>query len=190
MDFSKVATDTAANTMLEVEYVLALNIAPSDKRSILRSIFMNHGRNFYEQLFNANSEVFDSAAIGPSGFVDSDDQIGHLSAKLVENYYLGREFDIIVKAFYDSVLGRAQEEAFRNAVSLNKHPTLTRSMVGETCKWCQDRAGTHVNPSSSDFARHDHCDCEFKTSGYNTRNGVLKNYVKINGKNRTGGATL
>lgn len=185
MDFSKVAADTAAYTMMEVEYVLALNIPPADKRSIIRSIFLKHGQKFYLQLFDANSEVFDSLALGTEGFVDSDDQVAHLAAKLVQNYYLGRELGVIVQEFYDSVLGQAQYEAFENAKSLDKHPTLTRTMVGETCKWCQDRAGTHTNPSPSDFARHDHCDCKFDTSGYNTRNGRLKNYIKVGGTYRT-----
>lgn len=185
MDFSGVAIDTAANTMVEVEYILSLNISPAEKRQNLRNIFLTHGRKFFMQLFNANSEVFDSVALRSNGFVDTDDQIGHLAAKLVQNYYLSREIDAIVREFYDSVLGKAQEEAFRNAVSLDKHPTLTRTMVGETCKWCQDRAGTHIYPESSLFARHDHCDCKFETSGYNTRNGKLKNYIKVDGRNRT-----
>lgn len=185
MDFSRVATDTAAYTMDEVEYVLLLDISPADKRSILRNIFLKHGQKFYLQLFNANSEVFDSLALGTNGFIDVDDQIGHLAAKMVQNYYLGREIAAIVQEFYDSVLGKAQEEAFNNALSLDKHPTLTRRMVGETCKWCQDRAGTHIHPLGSDFARHDRCDCEFETSGYNTRNGKLKNYIKVGGEYRT-----
>lgn len=51
-------------------------------------------------------------------------------------------------------------------------------MVGETCQWCWDHAGTFVYPSGEDFVRHRDCDCLFVVSGYNSRNGILKNYVK------------
>lgn len=69
-------------------------------------------------------------------------------------------------------------EVFQNVLSLDKHPTLTRVIVGETCTWCIDRAGTHIHPSGEDFARYRNCDCLFVVSGYNSRNGILKNYVK------------
>ena len=177
MDFSKVATDTAESMDALVKFILSLNISPFEKKRRLVQAFRIVGASFYEKLFNASSEVFDSTAI--TTLVDLDEsQISRLADKLVQNYVLGREIDYLVKDYYDSELGRAQYEAFQNAVSLGKHPTLERTVVGETCQWCCDHAGTISYPSGEDFARHRDCDCLFVVSGYNTRNGLLKNYVK------------
>lgn len=178
MEFSKVATDVAKSMRAVVNYILELGISPDEKVARLVKAFRIVGNDFYKQMFDANSRVFDSAALDTLGFDNSDGQIERLAEKLVQNYNLGRQTDTLVKDFYDSELGQAQSEAFRNAVSLEKHPTLTRIMVGETCKWCQSMAGVHVNPTGEMFARHADCDCIFKVSGYNSRNGLLTNYRK------------
>ncbi len=177
MDFSKVATDTAKGMKDLVAYILSLNISPADKKGSIARAFRTVGSKFYSQLFEASSEIFDSRAITTLINLDYN-QISRLSEKLVQNYVLGREIDYLIKDYYDSELGRAQHEAFQNALSLNKHPTLERIVVGETCQWCWDHAGTFTHPSGEDFARHRDCNCMFIVSGYNTRNGLLKNYVK------------
>ena len=177
INFSPVATDIAESMDVAVKYILSLNISPDNKISRLSKIFNLVGSDFYVQMFDANSQLFDSTAIG-TDYYDMTDQINRLANKIVQNYNLGRPIDVLVKDFYDSALGKAQHEAFRNAVSLDKHPTLTRSIVGETCRWCIDKAGVHVNPGPELFARHSHCDCLFVTSGYNSRNGILTNYSK------------
>lgn len=177
MDFSKVATDTAESMDALVKFILSLDIDPDDKKGRIAKAFRIVGSEFYSKLYGANSEVFDSTAI--KTLIDLDyNQIDRLANKLVQNYVLGREIDYLVKDYYDSELGRAQDEAFQNALSMDKHPTLERIVVGETCPWCIDKAGVHLHPTGEDFARHRDCDCIFKVSGYNTRNGILKNYVK------------
>lgn len=177
MEFSKVATDTAESMDTVVKYILSLDIDPIEKKARLAKAFRIVGSEFYSKLYGANSEVFDSMAIGTLINLDYN-QIDRLADKLVQNYVLGREIDYLVKDYYDSELGRAQNEAFQNALSLDKHPTLERIIVGETCSWCVAKAGVHLYPSGEDFARHRDCDCIFKVSGYNSRNGILKNYVK------------
>lgn len=177
MEFSKVATDTAESMDRLVKFILSLDISPNEKKRRLAIAFRTVGARFYAQMFEATSEVFDSMAITTLINLDYD-QIDRLSEKLVQNYVLGREVDYLVKDYYDSELGRAQHEAFQNALSLDKHPTLERIVVGETCRWCIDRAGVKLYPSGEDFARHRDCDCMFIVSGYNTRNGLLNNYVK------------
>lgn len=181
MEFSKVASDTAKEMRKVVNYILDLNISPDDKISRLIKSFNAVGQDFYDQMFSANSELFDSEAIKSLGFSNPEDQIQRLSVKIVRNYNLGRETDALVKDFYDSALGMAQKEAFDNANSLGKHPTLTRIVVGETCQWCISKAGTYTYPSGEDFARHADCDCIFRVSGYNSRNGLLTNYIKKKG---------
>lgn len=191
MDFSAVADDTAVYTTVEVEYILSLNISPQNKRLELTKIFSKHGRFFFKKLFDANSKVFDSTTIGTNGFQNPNDQVETLAAKLVQNYYLNREIAVIVKAFYDSVLAQAGEEAFKNAISLDKHPTIQRFLSYTSkkgpCDFCRTLAnkGAVIYPDRMDFARHDDCHCTIKTSGFNSRNGKLKNYIKVDGRKRT-----
>lgn len=180
MDFHAVSDDLSTHAMSAVAFALGLDVSPNTKRVLLVSLFTMLGNEFYQQMYTANSEVFDSASITSSYTLD-EDRLQRLAWKLVRQYVLGRVVSAIVKEYFDCILADAEHEAFRNAVSLEKHPTLTRSVVSETCAWCQNLAGTHVNPEPIHFARHDNCDCQIVVSGYNTRNGVLKNYKKKKG---------
>lgn len=177
MNFSDVATDIGAQMMEVVNYILNLNISPEDKRVRLVRAFGIVGNEFFDKLFADNSELFGSN-IGTTGFSNPEGQTERLASKIVQNYELGRKNEAIVKEYFDSVLGDAQNEAFTNGKSLGRVPTLTRRLVGETCGWCRDRVGTFVDPPSELFARHDNCDCLFIVQGYNSRNGILTNYRK------------
>ena len=178
MNFSGTAKDLGQQMTKVVNYILSLDISPADKRNRLIKAFGIVGNEFFNKMFADNSLLFDSEAITSLGFQNPEDQIERLSAKLVQNYNLGRKTDEIVVGFFDSVLADAQHEAFENGISLGKVPTLTRSLVGETCQWCVDRAGTFTYPDGELFARHDNCDCLFIVNGYNSRNGILTNYRK------------
>jgi hypothetical protein len=178
MDFSGVTNDTSYRVYEAINFVLGLGISPEDKTLRIAKLVRQVGSHFHDQLYDAASQIFDSAAIATIGYQDVDAQSKRLATKIVRNYSLGRGSKSIVSAYYDSILGRAETEAFDNAVSMQKHPTLDRRIVGETCKWCESKAGTHTNPTPDDFARHDDCDCLFIVSGYNSRNGLLTNYIK------------
>ena len=178
MDFSKVAKDVGRQMTKVVDYILGLNISPEEKRLRLIKAFGIVGNEFFDKMFTDNSQLFASTAIKSTGYKDPEGQIERLSTKLVRNYSLGRPTNEIVRGFYDSVLADAQEESFKNARSLDRHPTLTRKLVGETCGWCASRVGTFTNPIGEMFARHDNCDCLFIVRGYNSRNGLLTNYRK------------
>lgn len=178
MNFSAPAKDLGQQMTKVVNYILSLDISPSDKRNRLIKAFGIVGNEFFNKMFADNSTLFDSEAITSLGFQNPEDQVERLSAKLVQNYNLGRKTDEIIIGFFDSVLADAQHEAFENGISLGKVPTLTRSLVGETCQWCVDRAGTFTYPDGELFTRHDNCDCLFMVSGYNSRNGILTNYRK------------
>ena len=178
INFEPVASDVAAQMSETVHYILSLDISAAEKVNRIVRSFNLVGSDFYVQMFGASSEVFDTMALSSMGYDEMLAQVERLGTKLVRNYALDYEIDPIVKDFYDSVLGKAMNEAFSNALSLDKHPTLTRSIVGETCSWCIARQGTFVNPDSEYFSRHRDCDCLLVVSGYNTRNGVLNNYVK------------
>lgn len=178
MNFSPTARDMSKQTIKAVNYILSLDISPDEKRRRLIRVFRIIGNEFFDKMFRDNSRLFDSEVIKSLGFENPEDQIERLSAKMVQNYNLGRKNDAIVTGFFDSVLADAQREAFNNGESLGKVPTLTRSLVGETCGWCAARTGTFVYPDSELFARHDNCDCLFIVQGYNSRNGILTNYRK------------
>jgi len=179
MNFSPTAKDLSRQMIKVVNYILGLDITPAEKRARLSKAFKIVGFNFFNKMFADNSELFDSTALKSLGFQNPDDQIERLSTKLVQNHNLDREYSPIVRGFFDSVLADAQNEAFNNSRSLGKVPTLTRSLVGETCGWCAARAGTFTYPDGELFARHDNCDCLFIVKGYNSRNGILTNYRKV-----------
>ena len=179
MNFSATAKDIGDQMAKVVAYILSLNIAPDEKRARLTKAFGIVGNEFFNKMFRDNSTLFDSGAINSLGFQNPENQVERLSAKLVQNNNLGRKTDEIVTGFFDSVLGDAQHEAFENGISLGKVPTLTRSLVGETCEWCVARAGTFTYPDGELFTRHDNCDCLFIVRGYNSRNGILTNYRKV-----------
>lgn len=178
MNFSPTAKDLSKQMVKVVNYILGLDITPAEKRARLSKAFRIVGFEFFDKMFIDNSMLFDSTALKSLGFQNPDDQIERLSAKLVQNHNLDREYTPIVQGFFDSVLADAQYEAFNNGISLEKVPTLTRSLVGETCGWCTARTGTFTYPDGELFARHDNCDCLFIVKGYNSRNGILTNYRK------------
>ena len=182
VDFSGVTNDTSSLVAAAVDMILSLDISPADKQSRIAALPYNVGEHYHTQLYDATSAVFDSTAIKSTGFNDMKDQTERLALKIVRNYALSRDtVTELVAAYYDSVLGKAQGEAFDNARSMQKHPMLTRSLVGEkNCDWCATKAAAspYINPTNEDFSRHHLCDCLFVVSGYNSRNGVLKNYVK------------
>lgn len=179
MNFSNIAKDLGEQTLTTVKYILGLGISTDRKKQMLAKLFRDIGFPFYDKIFRDASELFDSGAIGTTGFKDPDDQIGRLATKIVQNHNLGRtSTPAIVRTFYDSVSAQALDKSFKNAKSLGKHPTLTRILRGETCKWCRSMTGTFVNPEGEMFARHENCDCLFITKGYNSRNGVVNNYRK------------
>lgn len=178
IDLSKVAFDTAKNVHPAIKYILGLKISQDDKIKKINETIRLIGMDFYTQMFDASSEIFDSAAIGMTDYNQMTDQIERLSRKIVRNDNLGRQTYGLVDSFYHSALGKVQESAFRNAISLDRHPILTRTVVGKCCEWCGEMAGVHKNPTPDLFARHENCDCLFMTSGFKTRNGVLHNYKK------------
>lgn len=84
-----------------------------------------------------------------------------------------------VKNYIDSTIAKAQADAFKNAFQSGKYPTVDRRLTGrENCPWCEEKAGQYVDPPADVFHRHVGCDCIIITAGYNSRNGLLNNYVK------------
>lgn len=181
MEFSGVTNETARNVTDVIRGILASNFSPADKEAQIARVILIVGNDYHMQMYRAASQVFDSAAITSAGIDRANGQAERLANKIVRNYALSRgTVATLITEFYNTLLGRAQHEAFQNALSMQKHPTLTRELgPKKDCDWCIRKRGTHPNPKPEDFGRHDNCDCIFIVSGYNTRNGLLNNYVKV-----------
>lgn len=177
MEFTITAKTTGAEVSKIVDFILKQNWDKNTKARYLRRLFKLTGTSFFDKLFELNSDLLDSTALSSLGLDDYDLQIEQLSYKLVQNYNLTRETKPITTEFYYSVMGKAQYEAFDNAVSLGKHPTLTRSIRGETCPWCIRLAGTYTYPTNDMFRHHERCDCAFTVNGFKTRNGTYIGHV-------------
>lgn len=178
MDFSGIVEDTANGVYNIIVDVLRMDISPDTKINQIQAVLSQVGAQFGQKMFDDVSRLFGSSAIKSSIPYSENDQVYTLAQKIVRDSAFALDDKPLVKEYGDVILGRAQHSAFENARSLDRHPTLTRRMRGETCQWCVDRAGTFTDPPAELFARHDNCDCLFIVSGYNSRNGVLKNYKK------------
>lgn len=177
MDFHKVTKDLTFNTMPAIKYILNLPISLTDKAKRIQNVMSELGDELYTHMYQDISFMFDSGAIKAGG-IDVKAELSTIGTKLARNDVLSRPLEEIVQEYFDMVLAKTENESFRNARSLQKHPTLTRRMVGETCGWCAKLEGVHVDPEPIYFARHDNCDCLITVSGYNSRNGVVNNYAK------------
>jgi len=178
MDFRGIVEDTSSGVYDIINDVLRMDIDPQVKIDQIAAVLTQVGERFGQKMFNDVSTLFDSTAIAGTVPYNDNNQIYTLAQKIVRDNAFGLADNSILTEYLDVLLGRAEYEAFENAQSLEKHPTLTRRMRGETCEWCVLRAGTFTDPDPELFARHDNCDCLFIVSGYNSRNGVLKNYKK------------
>ena len=179
MDFEQIAIDTAKQVEDQIEYILKLNISPGDKQLRISRLVASVGVVYHDQAYGAVSTALGSEAVASAGQIDTTDRSNRLAQKVVRNYSLGRANDRTIKSFYDSELNEVQDQAFRNARSMEKHPTVTRVLSGsENCAWCKSLAGRHTRPTGEVFARHAGCDCVITVSGYNTRNGLVTNFVK------------
>lgn len=180
MDFSASAIDAARLVSVKINDIMGLDVSPESRRVMISRILSTVGVAYHSQMYSLTSEALGTAKMRSLGISSSEfrDQTDRLSLKVMRNYALSRPTREDIVTYYHSVLGNAQFEAFGNANMMGKHPTLKRTLVGDCCKWCQARAGLHINPTGDLFARHRKCDCILEVSGYKTRNGILQNFKK------------
>lgn len=94
-----------------------------------------------------------------------------------------------IRNFLMSSAAKGQSDATTVARQSGKRPTVTRTEHGDACKWCQSKTGTFTNPSSEIFHRHGGCEGKITTSGFRSRNGLLKNYKSGSFTSRTAPTT-
>lgn len=177
MEFSVVADAVGTEAEKTVKYILEQNWSPAKKRQYLIRLFTLTGNEFYNRIFQMGSEIFDSTALSDLGFTNPNGQIEQLAETLVRNYNLSRSTSEVTVEFYYSVMSDAQLVAFKNAISLDKHPVLTRTAHSKACDWCKRLAGTYIEPYEEAFRHHERCKCDFTLSGYGTRDGTYTGHV-------------
>lgn len=179
MDFREIVIDVARNVQDLIDEILDMGLSPDETMDEIAGVFEAVGREFGEKMVSDVSLALGASAIGATINYNENNQIRDLAEKLVRDNAFELRNRALPTEYFDVLLGRAEYTSFINARSLQKVPTLTRIATGkETCAWCEQRTGTFTYPERELFQRHDNCDCIFQVSGYNTRNGVLKNYKK------------
>lgn len=154
-------------------------ISPEIRQLNQEILLREVGSQVYAKVYEMNAFDFDIEYTKGSGIDDRFYGLAKVASYSVSTGYLGLEE--YVKNYLDNTAGKAQQDAFKNAQETGNYPTVKRVAVGDTCKWCRDKAGTYTDPPSDVFRRHGGCDCEIRTEGYKSRNGLLKNYKKTNG---------
>lgn len=184
MDFHPIIEEIADNVNSEINSILSLNISPDEKVRQISLVLGTVGRDFGDKMAADISYGLDADAITTTIESNVNDQVQVLALKIVRDNALGKNDFEIIREYYNTVLARVEYQIFKNAGSLGKNPTLTRTMTGwETCDWCRKLVGTYSAATFTDipqeaFQRHDGCDCRIVLSGGKIRRQELQNYKK------------
>lgn len=139
-------------------------------------LFREVGTAVYDKVYDMNAFDFEVQHTRGPGIDDRYYGLAKVVSGSVATGTLG--LDQTVRTYLDGMAAKAQQDAVKNARQSGKYTRVVRETRGETCKWCQNLAGTYTNPGPEVFRRHRECDCSIVTEGYRTRNGQLNNYVK------------
>lgn len=176
MDYSKL-NETIINKVLRA---LALinnpEIDPEIRQLNQEILFREVGTAVYAKVYELNAFDYEIDYTKGPGIDDRYYGLAKVASASVATGTLG--LDQTVRTYLDGMAAKAQHDATTNARQSGKYTRVVRQVVGETCKWCESLAGTYTNPGPEVFRRHRECDCSIVTEGYNSRNGLLDNYVK------------
>lgn len=176
MDYSKFTPTVFDQVMATVALINNPEIAPEVRQLNLEILFREVGTAIYGKVYDMNSFDMGIQHITGPGINDSYYGLAKVVSNSLSNGSVGIEE--YVKNFLDNSGSKAQEDSFRLARQSGSHPTVDRQLVGaKNCKWCIGKAGHYIDPDAEVFHRHGGCDCRIITAGYNSRNGLLKNYA-------------
>lgn len=144
-------------------------------------LFREVGNDIYAKIYDMNAFDFEIEHTRGLGMDDRYYGMAKVAAASVATGVLG--LDQSIRTYLDSVVAQAQHDATRNALQSGNRVRVTREVRGEkTCKWCNGLAktyeGAYDDIPSDIWLRHRDCDCGIITEGFNSRNGLLDNYVK------------
>jgi len=176
MDYAKLNRTILAKMMEALAIINNPEIEPEVRQLNQEILFREVGAAVYAKVYDMNAFDFEIEHTVGVGIDERYYGLAKVASGSVSTGTLGLEE--YVKNYLDTMASKAQHDALKTARQSNKHPTVTRKTVGDTCKWCRSLAGTYTNPSSDVFRRHGGCDCAVITEGYRSRNGLLGNYVQ------------
>ena len=176
MDYSKFTKTILAKVLAAMALINNPEIAPEVRQLNQEILLREVGAAVYAKIYDMNAYDFEIQHTKGLGIDDRYYGLAKAASASIAEAGAGL-LQQQVKNYIDQTIATAQQHAVTNARQNGKRPTVTRKMNSETCAWCESLAGTYTNPDSEVFKRHRKCDCIIITSGYNTRNGLLKNYV-------------
>lgn len=176
MDYAQLNDSIIKKVLAALKLINNPEIDPEIRQLNQEILFREVGSAVYAKVYDMNAFDMEIQHTRGPGIDDRHFGLAKVASASVSTGALG--IDEYVRNYLDTMASKAQHDAMRNAKESGKHPTVTRKMHGETCKWCESLAGTYTNPDSEVFKRHGGCDCTIETAGYKSRNGLLDNYVK------------
>lgn len=177
MDYSKLTPTILPQVLEAVRLINNPEVDPTTRQLNQEILFREVGAAVYNKIYAMNAWDMEIAHTTGPGLDNRHYGLAKVTSDSVSAGGVG--IDAYIANYIDNVIGLAQHHAFTNATQSGKHPTVTRTTTGrETCKWCDNLAGTYPDPTPDVFKRHGSCDCEIRTEGFKSRNGLLNNYAK------------
>jgi len=176
MDYSQFTDTIQEKVMAAMALINNPEIDPEVRQRNQEILFNEVGAAVYAKVYDMNAFDYEIEHTTGPGVDDRHFGMAKIASYSVATGALG--LADYVRNFIDGSIAKAQHDATTNARDSGKHPTVRRSVNGETCKWCNSLAGTYTNPPNEVFRRHRGCDCSIVTEGFRSRNGQLGNYVK------------
>lgn len=175
MNYAGLNTTIIAEVMAAIALINNPEVDPEVRQLNQEILLREVGTSVYNKVYDMSAFDLEISHTQGTGIDDRYYGLAKVASGTVSAGAVGLEE--YVRNYLDTMASKAQHDSFKTAKQSNKHPTVTRKLVGETCDWCTSLAGTYTNPSADVFKRHGGCDCLIITEGYNSRNGKLKNYV-------------
>lgn len=176
MDYAKLNRTILAKVMALIAKINNPEIDPVIRQLNQEILLREVGSAVYAKVYDMNAFDFEIEHTTGPGIDDRYYGLAKVASASVATGTLGlQEY---VKNYLDHAASKAQFDATKTARESGKHPRVIRTVNGDTCKWCRDKAGEYSNPSAEIFRRHGGCDCNIVTEGYRSRNGQLGNYVQ------------
>lgn len=176
MDYAKLNRTIIDKVMAALKLINNPEIDPQIRQLNQEILFREVGAAVYAKVYDMNAFDFEIEYTTGPGIDDRYYGLAKVASASVATGALGlQEY---VKNYLDYAASQAQDDAARNARENGKLTRVIRTTNGKTCKWCTSKAGEYTDPPSDVFHRHGGCDCNIRTEGYKSRNGLLNNYVK------------
>lgn len=177
MNYTELAKSIIPKLILLSKIINNPEISPVVRRYNQELALREVARSIYAKIYDMNAFDFEIEHTQGTGIDDRHIMLAKIASDSVSSGGTAT-LEAQLSNFVMATIDKAQHDAVNNAIQSGKHPTVQRYEVGNCCAWCKSKVGVFTKPDSSIFARHRDCDCVIKTSGYKSRNGLLKNYVK------------